>query len=139
VSLRRRQRIANATYGNARYVALTTYRRDGRPVTTPVWAAPLEGKLYVVTAKSMGKVRRVSANSRVRFAPCNASGRSILGEWQDGAARIVLDQARRDEAMTALQRKYGWQMSLATLVSRLRGTYNDRVVLELTPSRGPSL
>jgi hypothetical protein len=130
--------MADATSGDSRYVALTTYRRDGRPVTTPVWAALLEGKLYVVTAKGLGKVRRVSANSRVRFAPCNASGLSILGEWQEGTARIVMDQARRDEALAALQRKYGWQMSLATLASRLRGSYHDRVVLQLTPSRIPT-
>ena len=29
---------------------------------------------------------------------------------------------------------YGWQLSLATLVYRLRGLYRDRVVLELTPA-----
>jgi hypothetical protein len=69
----------------------------------------------------------------VRFAPCNISGRRILGEWQEGAARIVVDPARRAEALEALQRKYGWQMSLAQLVSRLRGTHRDRVVLELAP------
>jgi hypothetical protein len=37
-------------------------------------------------------------------------------------------------ALTALQRKYGWQLSLAMLVYRLRGLYRDRVVLELTPA-----
>lgn len=31
------------------YVALTTYRRDDTPVTTPVWAAPDGGRLYVYT------------------------------------------------------------------------------------------
>ncbi len=75
--------MATATPGDSRYIALTTYRRDGRPVTTPVWAGPLEGKLYIVTAKSTGKTRRVRATGRVRFAPCNANGRDILGEWQE--------------------------------------------------------
>lgn len=121
--------------GDSRYLALTTYRRDGRPVTTPVWAAPLAGHLYVVTAKSTGKARRVSATSRVRFAPCNVNGRRILGEWQEGTAAIVLDQTRRDEALALLQRKYGWQMLLARLVFRLRGVYHDRAVLELTLER----
>jgi hypothetical protein len=37
-------------------------------------------------------------------------------------------------ALTALQRKYGWQLSLAMLVYRWRGLYRDRVVLELTPA-----
>jgi hypothetical protein len=32
------------------------------------------------------------------------------------------------------ERKYGWQLSVAMLVYRLRGLYRDRVVLELTPA-----
>jgi hypothetical protein len=37
--------VMAATTGDSRYIALTTYRRDGRPVTTPVWAVPLEGEV----------------------------------------------------------------------------------------------
>ncbi|HSF07551.1 MAG TPA: pyridoxamine 5'-phosphate oxidase family protein [Methylomirabilota bacterium] len=99
--------------GDARYVALTTYRRDRRPVTTPVWAVGLGGKLHVVTAESTGKARRVRTTGRV----C-----------------LVQDEARRREALAALQRKYGWQLHLAMLVYRLRGFCRERVVLELTPS-----
>ena len=126
--------MANTTPNNARYITLTTYRRDGRAVTTPVWAAPLDGRLYVVTADNAGKTRRVRATSRVRFAPCNANGRRILGPWQEGTASIVEDHARRRDALAALQRKYGWQFSLATLLSRLRGTERRRVILEVSPS-----
>jgi hypothetical protein len=129
--------MSNATPDNFRYVALTTYRRDGRAVTTPVWAVPLEGKLYVVTTKSTGKAKRVRATGRVRFASCNMSGRRILNEWQGGTGRIVQDEARRSEAVAALQRKYGWQLSLAMLVYRWRGLYRERLVLELTPSPAP--
>lgn len=126
--------MANATPGNSRYIALTTYRRDGRPVTTPVWAVSLEGKVYVVTAKSTGKARRLGVTGRVRFASCSMNGRRILGEWQEGTGHIVDDEARRTEALAALQRKYGWQLSLAMLVYRWRGFDRERVVLELTPS-----
>ena len=126
--------MANTTPENSRYIALTTYRRDGREVTTPVWAASLNGRLYVVTAESAGKTRRVRATSRVRFAPCNANGRRIVGEWREGTARIVPDDAGRREGLAALRRKYGWQFSLATLLSRLRGTERHRVILEVSPS-----
>jgi len=94
--------MSNATSDNPRYVALTTYRRDGRAVTTPVWAVSLEGKLYVVTTESTGKAKRVRATGRVRFASCSMSGRRILGEWQEGTGRIVQDAARRSEAVAAL-------------------------------------
>jgi PPOX class probable F420-dependent enzyme len=76
--------MATATAGNSRYIALTTYRRDGRPVTTPVWAVSLEGKVYVVTAKSTGKARRLGVTGRVRFAPCSMNGR-----WQLSLAMLV--------------------------------------------------
>ena len=122
------------TPGDTRYIALTTYRRDGRPVTTPVWAAPLNGNLYVVTARSTGKVRRLRATDRVRFAPSNMNGRRILGAWHEGSGRVVEDEQRRGEALAALQRKYGRQMSLAMLINRLRGLDRERVVLELTPA-----
>ena len=120
--------------GDTRYIALTTYRRDGRPVTTPVWAAPLNGNLYVVTARSTGKVRRLRATDRVRFARSNMNGRRILGAWHEGSGRVVEDEQRRGEALAALRRKYGWQMSLAMLINRLRGLDRERVVLELTPA-----
>src|SRR2546428_47800 len=50
--------MANATPADSHYIALTTYRRDGRPVTTPVWSAPLNGNLYVVTANRLKGPRR---------------------------------------------------------------------------------
>jgi PPOX class probable F420-dependent enzyme len=126
--------MASATPDDPRYIALTTYRRDGRPVTTPVWTAALGGKLYVVTAGSTGKARRVRATGRVRFAPCSRDGRRILGEWREGTGRVVEDEALRQRAFAALQEKYGWQLSVALLVYRLRGLHRERVVLEIVPA-----
>ena len=74
------------------------------------------------------------ATGRVCFAPCSMNGRGILGAWREGTGRVVHDEALQERALTALQRKYGWQLSLAMLVYRLRGLYRDRVVLELTPA-----
>jgi PPOX class probable F420-dependent enzyme len=128
--------MANVSPDAARYIALTTYRRDGRPVTTPVWLVALEEKFYVFTASNTGKARRVRATGRVRFAPCSMNGRRILGEWREGTGCVVQDEALRHRAMAALQRKYGWQLSVALLVYRLRGLHRQRVVLELTPTPG---
>jgi hypothetical protein len=124
--------MANATQDDSRYIALTTYRRDGRAVTTPVWAVSLDGRIYVFTASSTGKAKRVRATGRVRFAPSSMNGRGILGAWREGT--VVQDEALQERALAALQRKYGWQLSVAMLVYRLRGLYRDRVVLELTPA-----
>jgi uncharacterized protein len=128
----RAEAMANATQDDSRYIALTTYRRDGRAVTTPVWAVSLDGRIYVFTASSTGKAKRVRATGRVRFAPSSMNGRGILGAWREGT--VVQDEALQERALAALQRKYGWQLSVAMLVYRLRGLYRDRVVLELTPA-----
>jgi PPOX class probable F420-dependent enzyme len=81
--------MANATPGDSRYIALTTYRRDGRAVTTPVWAVSLDEKIYLrVTASSTGKAKRVRATGRVRLAPCrmwSCSG-SVDGDGLAGQA-----------------------------------------------------
>ena len=130
----RPQAMLTTTLGDPRYIALTTYRRDGRPVTTPVWLAALEGKIYVFTADNTGKAKRVRATGRVRFAPSSMNGRRILGAWREGTGRVVRDEVLRRKAMAALQRKYGWQLSLAMLVYRLRGLHRHHVVLELTPA-----
>jgi hypothetical protein len=53
-------------------------------------AAPLDGKLYVVTAKSTGKARRVRATGRVRFAAGNMSGSRIRSEWQEGDSNTIV-------------------------------------------------
>ncbi len=126
--------MAKGTHDDPRYIALTTYRRDGRPVTTPVWLLALDGTIYVFTASSTGKAKRVRATGRVRFAPCSMNGQRILGGWREGTARVVQDEALRDRVLAAMQRKYGWQLSVAMLVYRLRGLYRDRMVLELTPA-----
>src|SRR2546429_10022937 len=102
--------MANATPADSHYIALTTYRRDGRPVTTPVWSAPLAGKLYVVTAESTGKARRLRATGRVRFAACNMNGRGILGDWEEGTGRIGRDEDRYREVLAGQRRTYGAEL-----------------------------
>jgi hypothetical protein len=62
------------------------------------------------------------------------NGRRILGAWREGTGRVVPEEALCRKAMAALQRKYGWQLSVAMLVYRLRGLHRHHVVLELTPA-----
>jgi PPOX class probable F420-dependent enzyme len=39
-----------------KYVSLTTFKRDGTPVSTPVWCAGDDGRLLVWTGASTWKV-----------------------------------------------------------------------------------
>jgi predicted pyridoxine 5'-phosphate oxidase superfamily flavin-nucleotide-binding protein len=51
--------------GSATYLSLTTFRRDGTPVATPVWASQDGDRLYVWTEADAGKVKRVRSNGAV--------------------------------------------------------------------------
>ena len=56
------------------YVSLTTFRRTGAPVPTPVWAAPDGDSLVVWTRADSGKVKRLRHTSRVTVAPSDIRG-----------------------------------------------------------------
>lgn len=113
------------------YVSLVTYKRDGTGVETPVWAAPLDGKLVVFTLRESFKVKRLRRNPKVRVARCNLTGK-VLGPWEDGTGVVVDDPAYEKRAYEALDAKYGWQMRFGTLLRRVFGGLEKRVILAIT-------
>jgi PPOX class probable F420-dependent enzyme len=113
-----------------RYMSLATFRRSGAEVATPVWFAAADGRLYVFTAEQSGKVKRLRHSSRARVAPSDARGR-VRGGWQEASARIVTEPRAIERARAALQSKYGWQMRVTDLFSRLTGRINHRTWLEI--------
>ena len=119
--------------GAMRYVSLSTYRKSGAAVRTPVWIAAADGKLYVYSEGDAGKVKRIRANGRAQFAECDMRGK-LLGDFVDANGRIVDEHTERDQAFAALKAKYGWQMSIANFLSRISGKFAKRTVLafELT-------
>ena len=119
-----------ASFDRHRYLTLATFRRTGAEVRTPVWFAAVAGKLYVFTAGESGKVKRLRGSSRARVAPSDMRGR-VHGEWRDVAARIVTEPGVIERAHAALRAKYGWQMGLGDLFSRLTGRIRRRAWIEI--------
>jgi PPOX class probable F420-dependent enzyme len=115
---------------SARYLSLATFRKSGDAVATPVWFAEEAGKLYVFSAGEAGKVKRLRNGPRARVAPCTVRGK-LLGNWREARGRVVSEEATIDRAYRALRRKYGLQMWLTDLMSRLSGKYTRRAVLEI--------
>ena len=113
------------------YINLATFRRNGATVETPVWFAAIGDKLYVFTEAASAKVKRIRATKKLRVAACNAWG-SVTGEWTDGHARVVSEPELIGQAYVALRAKYGWQMWLVDLGSRLAGRIDGRAILELS-------
>ena len=112
------------------YLSLATFRRDGRAVETCVWFAAEDRQLWVFTAGDSGKVKRLRNSPRGRVAACDARG-TVHGPWHDAQVFIVEDPARIARANASLLAKYGWQMRLLDLFSRLFGRYAGRAYLEI--------
>lgn len=85
---------ALAPLGRSGTALLTTFRRDGEPVATPVSITLAAGHAYFVTSAGSGKAKRLARCDRVRLAPCTVGG-TPLGEALDGRARLLDATARR--------------------------------------------
>lgn len=75
-------------FAEERQLMLTTYRRDGTPVATPVNVAVDAGVAYVRTFDPSGKVRRIRNNADVEIAPSTLRGRPT-GMPAPARARIL--------------------------------------------------
>ena len=113
-----------------RYLSLATIRRSGVEVRTPVWFAAADRKLYVFTSGDSGKAKRLRNSPRARIAPCDARG-GVRGAWREATARLVTDRALIARAGDALRAKYGWQMTILDLFSRVAGRIERRAWIEI--------
>ncbi len=117
---------------NDKYVSLETFRKNGTTVKTPVWAAPLDGKLVVFCDKESYKVKRVRNNPKLRAAACNVRG-TVHGDWLEGTGRVVEDDAHIDRIEAALEAKYGLLMKMTSFFKRVFGAgRKGRSYLEIT-------
>jgi PPOX class probable F420-dependent enzyme len=112
----------------AQYVALTTYRRDGTPVTTPVWAAAEGESLYLFSNAAAGKVKRLRNSSRAAIAPCTATGKVTGAQLPAEAFNLTNDQMPK--VWRLLTKKYGMAARLFVAYDRMRA------LLRMKPSAG---
>jgi PPOX class probable F420-dependent enzyme len=86
-------------------LVLVTFRRDGRRVATPVWAASADDVVYVRTQRASGKVKRLRNNGSVLLAPCTTRGRPLAAPIAGTARLLGPDEERGAER--ALRSRYG--------------------------------
>lgn len=133
--------MAANTLRNEKYISLTTYRRNGEPVATPIWFA-LDGDLILAfTGAQTGKARRSKRNPRVTVAPCTFRGRLKGPRWE-GTARILPDTD--GPAVMALIRGKYWVtkplldliVAVIRLVARRPQTHTVYIEITLGSSAG---
>jgi uncharacterized protein len=103
-----------------RFISLTTFRRSGEPVSTPVWVGRDGDSLVVLTPAGSGKVRRLRHDPRVELRPC---GR--FGKVADGVAPVAGTAELREgaddveHARATIRRTYPLESRLVLGIERL--------------------
>jgi PPOX class probable F420-dependent enzyme len=100
----------------AKYMLLTTFRKDGTAVPTPVWVARDGDDLILTTAPNAGKVKRIRRDGVARVAPCTIRGRPTGAEVPAHAR--ILDDAGARRAQGLIARKY-WVLGRVGLLNSM--------------------
>ncbi|GAB3496858.1 PPOX class F420-dependent oxidoreductase [Amycolatopsis cihanbeyliensis] len=108
-----------------KYLVLTTFRKSGVAVPTPVWAARDGDELVVWSARKAGKVKRIRNSGRVELTACDARGKRTHGGTVPGTARLLDDEGSQ-RARDTIKRKYGLVGHVSMFFSELRG--KDRTI-----------
>lgn len=102
-------------------MSLTTYRRDGTPVATPVWIAPLpDGRAGFTTGADSGKVKRLRNNPEVSLVECDLRGRVAAGSAGVAATAELVEGDAYEAVADAVRAKYGIQYRLLELRDRAK-------------------
>ena len=143
-------RAADHPLSAAKYVQLTTYRRTGDAVSTPVWLAPSvdDPTLFaVITVDETGKTKRLAHTERVELRACDIRGRVDAGAPTfGGTARVVRDAAGVASVRRAVMAKYGLPARMSDVVEKVTGLVGVRrapragilIAVEPTPADAPT-
>ncbi|NQX36868.1 PPOX class F420-dependent oxidoreductase [Herbiconiux sp. VKM Ac-2851] len=122
--------------GDEHFVSLTTFRKSGEAVSTPVWIVRDGDTLLVTTPDDTGKVKRLRNDPRVELRPCSRMGAVKEGE----PARLGLAEIERDEPSVKrggglFQRKHPLEYRVFMLVERIAAKrQKPRVMLRIRPA-----
>ncbi|WP_354644053.1 PPOX class F420-dependent oxidoreductase [Kitasatospora camelliae] len=113
------------------YLLVTTFKKDGTGVPTPVWVVRDGDALGIWTVADSWKVRRIRNRPDVLVGPCDVRG-NPTGEQVPGVAEICTPQ-KTAAYRTLLRQKYGLLGVLTLLGSKVRrgndGTVGIRITL----------
>ncbi|MFC8342943.1 PPOX class F420-dependent oxidoreductase [Streptomyces sp. NPDC057280] len=116
--------------GAGKYLLITSYRKNGTPVPTPVWVVRDGDALGVWTVADSWKVKRIRNRADVLVGPCDLRG-NPTGDPVPATAEIC-DAETSARYRTLIARKYGIMGRLSLLGSRLRRGAEGTVGLRIT-------
>ncbi|MFD7247065.1 PPOX class F420-dependent oxidoreductase [Streptomyces massasporeus] len=116
--------------GAGKYLLVTSYRKNGTPVATPVWVVRDGDALGVWTVADSWKVKRIRSRADVLVGPCDLRG-NPTGDQVPATAEIC-DAATTARYRQLIGRKYGLTGRLTLLGSRLRRGVDGTVGIRIT-------
>jgi PPOX class probable F420-dependent enzyme len=109
-----------AELDSARYILLTTFKRDGSAVASPVWITGSGGTYMFTTGDRAWKTRRLRHDPTVDVQACGLRGRITPGAaLYRGTGEVLTDPDEVGTAEAALSAKYGWQFRATKVADRL--------------------
>ena len=101
-----------------RYLSVTSFKRDGTGVATPVWFVADGGRLFALTDLHSGKVRRIRRNPRVLVASCRADGK-LRSEPVPARVEVLTATADLERVQKLLMERYKISYRPVMLIYRL--------------------
>ncbi|MFD4414689.1 PPOX class F420-dependent oxidoreductase [Streptomyces sp. NPDC058475] len=120
------------TLASGKYLLITSYRKNGTGVATPVWVVPDGAALGAWTGADTWKVKRIRNRADILVGPCDVRGRPT-GD-QIPATAEILDAAGTARYRQLIARKYGLIGRLTLFGSRLRRGERGTVGIRITPT-----
>lgn len=107
------------TLADEKYVALSTYRKNGESSSTPVWIVDLgDGTLGFTTPSSSLKVKRLANDNRIVLQPSDGRGSPTPGS-ATVTGTAVASKADFDRVRAKIKAKYGFQVTMVMAVGKL--------------------
>src|SRR5271156_5499057 len=116
----------------AKFVSLTTFKKDGTAVAAPMWIGRDAYLFSVGTPPDSGKAKRAKNNPRVVLVPCSRGGKVREGAQPvEGIAEVITEPATVQRLAGVIRRKYGLEFTVVTFIERVlaRGLKSRLILL----------
>lgn len=118
-----------------KFVALTTYRKNGEAKVAPVWIVPLDdGTVGFTTASSSWKIKRIRNDPRVVLQPCDRRGRITEGSTAVNGTATFSQGSVFEDVRNRVKAKYGVAFTMINLIGNAakivgKGSGSDTAVV----------
>ena len=103
----------------AKFISFVSTRKNGTPIATPVWVAPLPSRGpnvfgFTIDANA-GKAKRLAHTNTVTVQPCDIRGRIVKGSPIVSGTAVVISGAEAETVRDAVARKYGFTYKMFSI------------------------